>query len=138
MMKFIRIYLLLIAVSVANAALAETPQQILQVQATQASKQSPDFVPSAQRGNTFFANKFSISAKMPSCATCHTDNPAQAGRHAITNKTIKPLAPGANSERFTDITKVEKWFRRNCTEVVGRECNAAEKADFIQFLIEVR
>lgn len=32
----------------------------------------------------------------------------------------------------------EKWFRRNCTEVVGRECSAAEKADFIVFSTEIR
>ena len=38
--------------------------------------------------------------------------------------------------RFTDPAKTEKWFRRNCTEVLGRECSAAEKADFIQFLAE--
>jgi mono/diheme cytochrome c family protein len=137
-MKLMLTCLLLTAASVSTIALAETPQQILQTQASEAARQTPGFASSAQRGNTLFAHKFNVSAKMPSCSTCHTDNPAQPGRHAITGKSIKPLAPAANSERFTDIAKVEKWFRRNCTEVVGRECNAAEKADFIQFLTEVR
>jgi hypothetical protein len=89
---------------------------------------------SAQRGAEFYARSFGVSAKMPSCASCHTDNPAQAGRHVVTDKAIKPLAPAANAERFTDPAKVEKWFKRNCTEVVGRECTAAEKADFIAFV----
>jgi hypothetical protein len=92
----------------------------------------------AQRGAEFYGRKFGISDKMPSCASCHTDNPLQPGRHAITGKDIKPLAPAANAERFTDPAKVEKWFRRNCKEVVGRECGAGEKADFIAFLTEGR
>ncbi|MCB1893515.1 MAG: DUF1924 domain-containing protein, partial [Rhodocyclaceae bacterium] len=54
----------------------------------------------------------------------------------VTGKAIKPLAPRAEAARFTDAAKTEKWFRRNCSEVVGRECTAAEKADFILFLTE--
>jgi hypothetical protein len=56
------------------------------------------------------------------------------GKHVITDKRIDPFSPAVNKERFTDSKKVEKWFKRNCTEVVGRECTAAEKADFIQFV----
>ncbi len=97
-------------------------------------QQTAGFQPSAQRGVEFYKRRFKVSAKMPTCASCHTDNPAQAGRHVVTDKPIKPLASTANAERFTDQAKVEKWFRRNCTEVVGRECNAAEKADFIAYL----
>lgn len=136
-MKFIATCILL-ATAIPGITFAETPQQILQVHTAEAASQASGFAPSAQRGKDFFAKKFNVSEKMPSCSTCHTDNPAQAGRHAITSKNIKPLAPQANAERFSDVAKVNKWFRRNCTEVVGRECNAAEKADFIQFLIEVR
>jgi hypothetical protein len=33
-----------------------------------------------------------------------------------------------------DATKTEKWFRRNCNDVMGRECSAAEKADVIAWL----
>lgn len=137
-MKLFSTCFLLAAATLPGIALAETPQQMLQTQATEAARQTPGFAPSAQRGKEFFAKKFNVSEKMPACSTCHTDNPMQSGKHAITGKNIKPLAPQANSERFTDATKVEKWFRRNCKEVVGRECNAAEKADFIQFLMEVR
>ncbi|MDQ1363028.1 MAG: hypothetical protein QG652_888 [Pseudomonadota bacterium] len=136
-MKFPAICILL-AAAIPGIALAETPQQILQSHVAEAARQTPGFSPSAQRGQEFFGKKFGASEKMPACSTCHTDNPAQAGRHIITKKNIKPLAPAANAERFTDVAKVEKWFRRNCKEVVDRECSAAEKADFIQYLIEVR
>ena len=115
-------------------ALATTPTELLAGYRAEAAQQAAGFQPSAQRGAEFHARRFGVSAKMPACASCHTDNPAQAGRHVVTDKSIKPLAPTANAERFTDPAKVEKWFRRNCTEVVGRECNAAEKADFIAFL----
>jgi hypothetical protein len=75
---------------------------------------------------------------MPACSTCHTTDPAQTGQHAITGKPIKPLTPAANPDRLSDPAKVEKWFTRNCKEVVGRECTAGEKADFIAFLMEAR
>ena len=44
------------------------------------------------------------------------------------------MAVSANPARFTDPDKVEKWFRRNCNSVLGRECSAAEKADVIAWL----
>ena len=119
-------------------AAAETPRQLIDAYTAEAAAQSAGFRPSALRGGSFFAKSFGVSEKMPACVACHTDNPAQAGRHAITGKEIKPLAPAANSERFTDTAKVEKWFRRNCKEVVGRECSPAEKADVVQFLADQR
>ena len=36
-----------------------------------------------------------------SCASCHTQTPVQPGKHAQTGKTIAPLAPTANSQRFS-------------------------------------
>jgi hypothetical protein len=131
-MKYL-ISLMLIAVS--GVALAETPRQIGDAYA---AAQGGGFHASAARGGEFFARKFGVSEKMPSCSTCHTANPVQPGQHAITSKSIKPLAPVANADRLTDPAKVEKWFTRNCKEVVGRECTAGEKADFVAFLAEVR
>ncbi len=119
-------------------ASAETPRQLIDAYTAEAAAQVAGFRPSAQRGGTFFARSFGVSEKMPACIACHTENPAQAGRHAVTGKEIKPMAPVANGERFTDTAKVEKWFRRNCKEVVGRECSPAEKADVLQFLADVR
>lgn len=69
----------------------------------------------------------------PACTTCHTDNPRASGQ-TRTGKTIDPLAPSANPDRFTDVKKVEKWFGRNCDSVLGRACTAAEKADIIAWL----
>lgn len=109
----------------AGLAAAETPHQIADSYAAAASP---------QRGAEFYARKFGISEKMPACTSCHTDKPDQPGRHVVTGKDIKPLSPAANAERFTDPAKVEKWFRRNCKEVVGRECTSGEKADFIAFV----
>jgi hypothetical protein len=125
----------LVLLAASFAAGAEFPRQIAD---GYAAALGAGFHPSAQRGGEFYARKFGVSEKMPACATCHTDNPGQPGRHVITGKDIKPLAPTANTERFSDPAKVEKWFKRNCKEVVGRECLPSEKADFIAFLTEVR
>lgn len=122
----------------AGAAFAETPHQIADAYAAEAARAAPGFAPSAARGADFYARKFAISERMPACAACHTENPAQPGRHAVTGKDIKPLAPRAEASRLSDPAKVEKWFRRNCTEVVGRACTPAEKADFVVFLAEGR
>lgn len=70
-----------------------------------------------------------------SCASCHGAAPTQAGRHTATGKSIAALAPAFNPERFTDPAKVEKWFKRNCRDVLGRECSAAEKADVMAWLV---
>ena len=70
-----------------------------------------------------------------SCASCHTAVPTVEGQHASTGKRIAPLAPALNPERFTDAGKTEKWFRRNCQDVLGRACSAAEKADVLAWLL---
>ena len=51
-------------------------------------------------------------------------------------KAIAPLAPSANAERFADAAKVEKWFRRNCNDVLGRTCTPSEKADVMAYLLK--
>jgi hypothetical protein len=133
-----KIVIPLLAALFAATAQAATPADLLATYRNEAAQQTAGFQPSAQRGAEFFARQFTVAAKMPACSSCHTDNPAQAGRHVVTDKAIKPLAPAANAERFTDLAKADKWFRRNCTEVVGRECSAAEKADFVAYLTGVR
>ena len=120
------------------AAHAETPQQIRQIYATEAAAQQAGFTPSAKRGETLYRQRFALNDKMPACTSCHTDSPLNAGQHAVTGKSVKPLAVAANAERFTYPAKVEKWFGRNCKEVVGRACTPAEKADFVAYMSEVR
>jgi hypothetical protein len=134
-MKIPFIMLLILSAITAQAA---SPAELLSGFRVEAARQVAGFQPSAQRGAEFYARNFVVSAKMPACTSCHTDNPAQAGRHVVTDKSIKPLAPAANAERFSDPAKVEKWFKRNCTEVVGRECSSAEKADFVAYLTGAR
>jgi len=90
---------------------------------------------SPQRGEQFFN---ATQGKEWSCATCHGTAPTQAGKHASTGKPIGALAPSANAQRFSDAAKVEKWFRRNCNDVLGRECSAAEKADVMSWLIGLK
>ena len=132
-----KIPLLLLALATAiPAAWAATPRELADAYAAEAARLSPGFKPSPQRGAGFYAKRFAVSDKMPACTSCHTDSPLQAGRHAVTGKAIKPLAPRADAARFSDPAKTEKWFRRNCTEVLWRECSAAEKADFIHFMTE--
>jgi hypothetical protein len=89
----------------------------------------------ATRGQQFFSSKH---GKEWSCSSCHTANPAMEGKHASTGKVIAPMAPAANPKRFTDAAKTEKWFRRNCNDVLGRECTPGEKADFITWLLSIK
>lgn len=118
----------------AAAAQAATPAELLAGYQAEAARQKPGFRASAELGEHFYRRQFAHSEKMPSCASCHGATPTSAGRHVVTDKAIKPLAPSANAERFSDPAKVEKWFGRNCKEVLGRECTPAEKADFIAYV----
>jgi len=119
-----------------SSVFADTPTSLIAGYAVEAAKETPGFAPSAQRGYSFFTKEWGVSRKMPNCTACHGRNLKVDGKHVITDKRIAPVSPEVNPERFTNYTKVEKWFKRNCTEVVGRECTAAEKADFIQFIIQ--
>jgi hypothetical protein len=117
-------------------ALAQTPAEVLaklERDARQAQPSFPGF--SAQRGDAFFR---STHGRDWSCATCHTDVPVRAGKHARTGKVIQPLAPASNPERFTDPAKVEKWFKRNCNDVLSRSCTAQEKGDVLTWLLQIK
>lgn len=85
----------------------------------------------AGRGQTFFNGKHGAEW---SCASCHGTPPTGMGKHTTTGKAIDPLAPAFNAKAFTDSARVEKWFRRNCKDVLARECSAAEKADVLAYL----
>ncbi len=119
--------LALIAPSLGHAA---TPSELQQSYATQAAVTA---VPA--RGQRFFTETHGREWR---CASCHGQTPTQTGRHAGTGKPIEPLAPAFQPERFTDAAKVEKWFRRNCGDVLGRECSAGEKADVLARLLTLK
>jgi hypothetical protein len=115
---------------------AETPADIQSSYARQAGQESLAYAgPSAAGGQQFFQSKH---GKEWSCASCHTSTPTGSGRHQVTGKTIGPLAPVSNPERFTSARKVEKWFKRNCGDVLGRDCTASEKANVLAYLTNLR
>ena len=88
-----------------------------------------------ENGKAFFV---STHGKEWSCSSCHGNPPITQGKHASTNKTIDPLAPSFNPNAFTDQAKTDKWFRRNCNDVLGRECQAQEKANVLAYLISLK
>lgn len=122
----------------ANAQ-AASPAEVLQNYTTQAKQENPAFgAASASKGDAFYhATRQHSSGAKVSCATCHTANPKQTGKTRA-NKEILPMAPSANSKRFTDLAKTEKWFSRNCLDVLERTCTAQEKSDFIAYLLSVK
>ena len=109
-----------------TSAQATTPAEQLAAYTAQAGAPAQ-----ARRGQQLFTTKH---GKDWSCSSCHTAVPTVDGKHASTGKQIGPLAPAFNPERFTDAAKTEKWFRRNCNDVVGRECTVGEKADVLAWL----
>jgi hypothetical protein len=119
----------------AFAVHAATPQDLQKQMATTAREAGAGFTGfSAQRGQQFFN---ATHGNDWSCTSCHTANPLNAGRHATTHKDIAPIAPAANPQRFTDAAKVEKWFGRNCNDVLKRLCTIQEKGDVLEYLISL-
>jgi len=120
-----------LAAAIADAT-AETPTDFLQAYAAEAKTADNRFAGfSAERGMKFFT---ATHGGEWSCASCHTQTPLRPGQHVKTGKDIAPLAPAANPERFTSASKVEKWFRRNCTDVLNRACTPLEKGDVLTYL----
>jgi cytochrome c peroxidase len=127
---------LLALAAVTPAVLAETPNDFLAAYAQEAKRKNPAYnSPSLERGQRFFTE---LHGREWSCASCHTRNPAATGKHAVTSKAIEPLAPSANAARFTRASKVEKWFKRNCNDVLGRVCTAQEKGDVLAYLMALK
>ena len=117
-------------------AFAETPNDVLAALQNEATKSTPNFqgfLPA--RGEKFFKEKHGNDW---SCTSCHTDNPAATGKHAKTEKPIDPIAPAANAERFTNPKKIEKWFKRNCNDVLDRACTPQEKGDVLAYLLTIQ
>lgn len=129
-LRFIAAAAGLSALILADIAQAATPAEQLSGYTAQAGAAA-----ASARGQQFFTTRH---GREWSCATCHGAVPTQLGKHASTGKPIQALAPAFNPERFTDPAKTEKWFRRNCNDVLGRECSAAEKADVLAWLLTLK
>ncbi len=90
---------------------------------------------SAARGQELHTRAFAAGkAEIPSCTSCHGKDVRGTGQ-TLTGKPIKAMAASANPSRYTDAAKVEKWFKRNCMEVLGRECTAREKGDWLSYML---
>lgn len=129
--SFIRAGLTAIALSSAllsPAAQAADTSAAEQLQRWSAQAGTPG---NAGKGQVFFNNR---QGGEWSCASCHGTPPTTQGKHANTGKVIAPLAPAFNPKAFTDTAKVDKWFKRNCNDVLSRECSAGEKADVLAYL----
>jgi uncharacterized protein DUF1924 len=115
-------------------AAAATPVEIRKSLEAEARQADPDFAGfSPQRGRQFFTTRRENGW---SCASCHND-PLGWGKHVVTGKEISPIAPGADPRRFSDPAKVQKWFRRNCNDVLKRDCTALEKGDLLAYLLSI-
>ena len=119
-----------LALTLGASAAAVTPTDLLNGYATQAGAAGQ-----AARGQQLFNGRH---GREWSCASCHGASPTQVGKHASTGKPIEALAPARNPQRFADAAKTEKWFRRNCNDVLGRECSAGEKADVLAWLMTLQ
>lgn len=90
--------------------------------------------PRSSSGREFFTIKH---GRDWSCSSCHTADPTTVGQHVRSGKMIPPMAPAVNPERFTDTVKTEKWFHRDCHDVLGRECTPEEKSDVLAWILNL-
>jgi hypothetical protein len=134
-----QIFIFCAGLSVFGPAFA-APADLMPVYVAQAKQADPKFQAfSASRGEQFFHAKHThADGKAVSCSSCHTDDPKGVGRNEKTSKEIRPMAPVANPERLTDQAKVEKWFKRNCQDVLERACTPQEKGDFLAYLLSIK
>lgn len=118
----------------ANVANAE---KLVSIYSAIAKHDNPEYAgPTAADGKFFFNRKIKLgNGKEMACASCHTANPADNGKHAVTGKAIRPLSPVVNAKRFEDFEKVQEKFTQHCKDIIGSDCTAAEKASYITYLL---
>lgn len=124
-----------LALSLSGAGIAGPREDQLARYASAAKAANPGFAGfSAERGKTLHTQNFAGGKPdTPACTSCHGKDVRGAGR-TLSGKPIDPVAVSAAPSRYTDPAKVEKWFKRNCNEVLGRECSAQEKGDWLSFM----
>ncbi len=126
-------YILLMALSVSLSpgfaqAESETVNRLLRDYAAQGAGAAD-----VKQGGEMWQQVFRENGER-SCASCHTNDLTQNGKHIKTRKLIKPMSPSVNSERLSNAKKVNKWFKRNCKWTIGRECTAQEKSNFLVYI----
>jgi hypothetical protein len=102
----------------------------------QARKDEPSFARfSPERGAAFYrATHKGGKQGTASCTSCHGSTPQGKGQTRA-GKAIEPMAVSKNPARYTNKDDVEKWFTRNCNDVLGRACTAKEKGDFLTYMM---
>lgn len=127
-----------------SATQSQVLKQILAVYAEKAEAETdkrsdaPKLAFSPEAGRSMYLRPRPWQDNDRSCSTCHTSDPKKEGSHVETKKPIKPLAPAANAERFTDAKKVEKNFAEHCQDLYERDCRAVEKGNFITYMMSVK
>ena len=124
------------ATTVAIAAMSPAQRAVVDRQSAAATKMDHGFKGfSAERGKALFhARHTGGKPDTPSCTSCHTSDLAKPGKTRA-GKEIAPMAASASPNRYSDPAEVEKWFKRNCGDVLGRECTATEKGDVLVYLL---
>ncbi len=127
---------LLAALVLPMASFAAPRDDLLAQYAAAAKAATPAFSSfSAARGEKLHFTKFAgRKQETPACTSCHADNPRSAGRTPA-GKVVEAVAVSVTPARYTDPSKVEKWFKRNCNDVLGRECTPLEKGDWLTYVI---
>lgn len=128
---------LLAGASLAANADADNAEKLAKKYTTIAKTVNASFdAPSSMDGKIFFNRKIKApNGKDVACASCHTSNPANTGKNIVTGRSIAPLSPLVNAKRFSDLEKVEDKFTEHCNDIIGADCTAAEKANFIAYLL---
>jgi hypothetical protein len=125
----------------ANAALGATTSRFIDDLALQVRLSDPGFngFDEARGEALYFAQHTREQEPLTrSCSSCHGKDITRPGRHVRTGKVIDPLALSAAPDRFSLAKKMHKNFKRNCLWVMGRECTAREKGDFLAFVTQPR
>lgn len=103
----------------------------------EAKQENPTFVDfDKDRGEKIFTTQmFNQKANTQiSCVTCHKDLKSE-GNNIFTNKTITPLSPSVNKDRFIDLKETKKWLKRNFNDVYGKEGTAMQKGDVLYYIL---
>ena len=114
---------------------AEGIDDLINYYANQAKSETQSFEGfDSNRGRDLYLKEFeSGKVDTPSCTSCHTNDPTKTGKTRA-GKPIEPMAISVNPNRYQTLKKAEKWFRRNCNSVLGRECTPTEKGDFLSYM----
>ena len=134
-MKHVLIAIALMVFSFSRPLHAEGIDDLIDHYATLAKSETQSFSGfDSDRGKELYLKEFSTGKiDTPSCTSCHTNDPTQVGKTRA-GKAIDPMAVSVSPERYQTLKKAEKWFGRNCRSVLGRECTAIEKGDFLSFM----